>query len=162
MYHEDAIKEAAHRADKAAQDATAAYVDGTAVHEVSITGGLAVSLRTALNGQIGGLSWSAHILRSSRGVGGEETLIGADLLIHVKFDTQQMSYSKGVLIQAKRLEPNQLMDSAPYRELIEQCNKMLEITPAAFVFDYAVSGMRCAPASVIAASNNRNIYNQCV
>jgi len=103
---EDSIKEAARRADAATRDAMAAYRDETVEYEPVITGGLATSLRTALNGQIiQDLIWSAHVFKSGTGSGREETPIGADLLIHVQFDTPSLKYSKGVLVQAKRLEP---------------------------------------------------------
>lgn len=162
MYYEDPIREAARRAEHAVQQAMAAYSDHTADYEKSITGGLAIALRNALNDQIEGLFWSAHILRDSSGSGSEETQVGADLLIHVMFESPELSYSKGVLIQTKRVEPNRQMDAHSYAELVDQCGKMLAITPASFVFDYAKIGMRCGAASAIVGSNNSELYAQCV
>ena len=161
MDFEDSIKEAARRADAATRDAMAAYRDETVEYEPVITGGLATSLRTALNGQIQDLIWSAHVLKSGTGSGREETPIGADLLIHVQFDTPSLKYSKGVLVQAKRLEPAVTMTTDQYSELVEQCKKMLKVTIASFVFDYARVGMRCAPASLVIRSDMRELYSQC-
>ena len=139
----------------------AAYRDETVEYEPVITGGLATSLRTALNGQIQDLIWSAHVLKSGTGSGREETTTGADLLIHVQLDTPSLKYSKGVLVQAKRLEPAVTMTTDQYSELVEQCKKMLRITAASFVFDYARVGMRCAPASLVIRSDMRKLYSQC-
>ena len=161
MDFEDSIKEAAHRADVATREAMAAYGDETVDYEPVITGGLATSLRTALNGQIQDLTWSAHVLKSGTGSGREETRTGADLLIHVQFDTPRLKYSKGVLVQAKRVEPAAKMTRDQYKELVDQCNKMLDITAASFVFDYAKVGMRCAPAALVIDSDMRELYSQC-
>jgi hypothetical protein len=134
----------------------------TVPYERGITHGLAVLLRHALQGQIEDLSWSSHVLRDTSGAGAEETRVGADLLIHVRLKTPELTYSKGVLIQAKRVEPEQRMSRSDHDELVDQCTKMLAITPSSFVFDYAYGGMRCGPASAIASSNNRELYEQCV
>jgi hypothetical protein len=162
MYYQEAIREAARRADKAAHEAIAAHDDDTVPYERGITHGLAVLLRHALQGQIEDLSWSSHVLRDTSGVGAEETRVGADLLIHVRLRTPELTYSKGVLIQAKRVEPLQRMSKNDYDDLVDQCRRMLAISPSSFVFDYAHGGMRCGPASVIASSNNRALYEQCV
>jgi hypothetical protein len=162
MYYQEAIREAARRAAAAARRAIAAYDDDTVSYERGITDGLAVSLRDALNQQIEHLTWRSHVLRDTRGKGGEESKVGADLLMHVSFKTPEITYSKGLLIQAKRVEPSQQMARDEYDELIDQCNKMLGITTAAWVFDYAHGSIRCGPASAIVGSNNRYLYEQCV
>jgi hypothetical protein len=162
MYYSDAIREAARRADEATRDAIAAHEDDTLPYEPHITSGLATLLRKELNGEIEGLLWTSHVMKSGSGSGAEETPTGADLLVHVAFNTPELKYSKGVLIQAKRVEPGQVMDKDPYNELVDQCEKMLAITAASFVFDYAKGGMRCGAASAIAKSKNRELYEQCM
>lgn len=124
MDHEDALREAAHRADQAAWETMQAYEDGTVDYEPGITGGLAAALRVALNGRIHGLNWSAHVMKTARGVGSEENNTGADLLIHVRLVTETLNYSKGVLVQAKRLEPGASMTQPRYDELAGQCHDM--------------------------------------
>ena len=52
MYYQEAIREAARRADEAAYEAVAAHDDDTVSYERGITHGLAVLLRHALHGQI--------------------------------------------------------------------------------------------------------------
>src|SRR4051794_41156355 len=74
---------------------------------------------------------------------------------------QNAKYSKGVLVQAKRVEPETAMDNTQHHELIEQCDKMLAVTASAFVFDYARGSMRCAAASRIAGTTNRVLYGEC-
>jgi hypothetical protein len=162
VYYTEAIREAARRADTATWEAISAYQDDTLPYEENITDGLAVSLRNALNGQIEGLSWSSHVLRTARGRRAEESLTGADLVIHVSFSSPELTYSKGVLIQAKRAEPGKPMRDDHYSDLVAQCQKMLAITPASFVFDYAFTGMRCGAASAIVGSNNRFLYDPCL
>jgi hypothetical protein len=161
MDFEDALRAAAHRADQAAWEAMQAYADGTVDYEPSITGGLATGLRTALNRRISSLTWTAHVMKTGRGVGSEENPTGADLLIHVRLATPTISYSKGVLVQAKRVESGEIMDRSRYEELVGQCHQMLNITAASFVFDYAKAGMRCISASSIVDSNLRNLHEQC-
>ena len=162
MYYQEAIREAAHRAAGAANEAIAAYDDDTVPYERGITDGLAVLLRSALHGQIENLTWRSHVLKDARGRGGEEATTGADLLIHVSFKSPELSYSKGLLVQAKRVEKYEKMTQPAYDELVDQYNKMIDITSHAWVFDYAHGGIRCAPASVIVGSNNKELYEQCV
>ena len=162
MYYIDAIREAARRAETAANEAIAAHKDETLPYEPHITDGLAVLLRNALNGQIKGLTWSSHVMKDASGAGAEEDQTGADLVVHVAFNSPELTYSKGVLIQAKRVEPHVAMSSSLHDELVAQCEKMLSRTPASFVFDYALDGMRCGPASAIVGSNNKFLYDQCI
>lgn len=83
------------------------------------------------------------------------------MIIHVSLKTPIQTYSKAVLIQAKRQDPGSTMNVRARTELIEQCNKMLAVTPASFVFDYTTSGMRCASATKIAGSSNPDLYSAC-
>jgi hypothetical protein len=101
-------------------------------------------------------------MKSARGSGGEESETGADLLIHVSFSSPELSYSKGVLIQAKRVEPRKQLPTEAHKELVSQCRKMLSITAASFVFDYTLKGVKCGAAAVIVGSNNKSLYDLCV
>jgi hypothetical protein len=129
--------------------------------EPEITGVLIGQLDAQLEGQIGGLHWSTKILRHGGGVAAEEKKIGPDLLIHISFQASQLRYSKGVLIQAKRVEPYQELTPAKHAELVKQCKKMLRVTPAAFVFDYSTRDVRCGSATAIAGSADRHLYAEC-
>jgi hypothetical protein len=109
MDYEASLVEAARRADAAAWDTMDAYRDDTTSQEPAITGALAGALRKALSGTIAGLKWSALVMATSSGKSAVESATGADILIHVSFDTLKLKYSKGVLVQAKRYEPGQPM-----------------------------------------------------
>ena len=153
MTFEEATREAALAANAAVARAMNKYASRRVKHEDDLTGILIGQLDAALEGEIGGLSWDASILSHRSGKAAEESKIGADLLIHVTMDTPTQTYSKGVLVQAKRLEPDQSMSGRDHGELINQCKRMLKYTPAAFVFNYAKGSMRCGPATKIAGSS---------
>jgi hypothetical protein len=70
-------------------------------------------------------------------------------------DTPTQTYSKGVLIQAKRVEPNEYMSQRDFNELAYQCDRMLEITAASFVFDYTRTELQCGAATRVAGSARR-------
>ncbi len=158
---EEAIREAARRADRGVNRAMKKYSLSLATDEDDLTGVLVGNLDAELEGQIGGLTWSTSILRHRKGVAAEERAIGADIVIHVSFRTPELIYSKGVLVQAKRVEPGIPMAPAEHRELLVQCGKMLKVTAASFVFDYARGSMRCASASRIAGTNSRVLHEEC-
>lgn len=154
------MREAALRADSAVNAAMGEYLNGGVEDEPEITGVLVGELNAALRGQIGGLNWAATIVRNGSGTAAEEQRIGADLLIHVSLDTPTDRYSKGVLIQAKRAEPSQLVPSTEINRLKTQCDIMLQHTPSAFVFTYARGSMRCGSATKFSGSDERNIYRR--
>lgn len=159
---EEATREAALAADKAVLRTMKKYADGNVTDEDDITGVLVGNLDSTFSGSdVGGLHWSSSVVRHRRGIAAEEAAIGADLVIHVQMKTPTQSYSKGVLIQAKRLEPNTKMTANTHAELVRQCGKMLSVTPAAFVFDYASGKMRCGAATKIAGSPRRDLYENC-
>ena len=139
----------------------AKYDRGLVTDEDDLTGVLIGNLDAELDGQIGGLTWSTSILRHRKGKAAEEQKIGADMAIHVAIRMPERCYSKGVLIQAKRVEPGSAMPTGEYKNLISQCSKMLAVTPAAFVFDYAKSSMRCASASRVVGALNHALYEEC-
>lgn len=161
MTFEEAMREAADVADSAVRLAMKAYSLRLVTDEDDLTARLTGNLEMALSGQIGGLKWSASTVRHRRGRAAEEKLVGADMIIHVSLNTPTQKYSKGVLIQAKRVEPTKLLSNQGKAELDAQCDKMLEISPAAFVFNYAKSGMRVGSASRIRGASERNLHGQC-
>lgn len=139
----------------------AQYRIGHVTDEDDLTAMLAGMIKAKLEGKIGGLNWSSSVVRDRRGEAAEEKRIGADMLIHVKLRTPALKYSKGVLVQAKRIDRGRQMTTVDHNNLIDQCNKMLKITPAAFVFDYMKGGMKCGSATRIAGSADRQLDRQC-
>jgi hypothetical protein len=136
MNFEEAMSAAARAADESVSLIMGDYQAGHLTDEDDISPALIGSLKTKFSSQIGGLTWSASIARHHRGVAAEEKRTGADIVIHVKLDTPLRTYSKGVLIQARRAEPNALMSPTALTGLVRQCNDMLAISPSSFVFNY--------------------------
>ena len=86
---------------------------------------------------------------------------GADLLIHVSLETPTEKYSKGVLIQAKRAEADEVLAASEVGRLRNQCSTMIGHTASSFVFSYARDSMRCGPATRFTASEDGRIYHRC-
>lgn len=161
MTFEEATREAALTAHKAVTKATERLRWGRRIDEDDLTGILVGRLDAALEGEIGGLKWDCTILRHRSGKAAEERKYGADLLLHVKMDTPTQIYSKGALVQTKKVGPDRIMWPSEQRNLIDQCQKMLKITAAAFVMDYGKGDVRCGAASRIAGATNYNLYKLC-
>jgi hypothetical protein len=161
MSFEEDMQLAARAAERAVNATMRSYAQGGVVDEPEITGVLTGQLGARLEGQIGGLQWNSRIVRNGKGVAAEEKRTGADLLIHVSLDTPTERYSKGVLIQAKRCEPNEVLSSSELRRLQGQCDTMLNRTPAAYVFTYARGSMRCGAANRFTAAPDGELYRRC-
>lgn len=158
---EQAFQDAAHTADRAVSAAMLKYSNGLVTDEDDITGVLIGQLDAAFDDEIGGITWSSSILRHRKGVAAQEKKAGADMLFHVSIKTPQLTYSKGVLIQSKRIDEDIATTAIGHKELLGQCDKMLDITPASFVFNYTKSGMRCASATKIAGTSSRVLNDSC-
>lgn len=155
------MREAAHVAERATRSAMREYARGNVTDEDDLTGQLTGELNSALRGNVRGFKWSTKILRHRRGVAAEEKRIGADLLIHVSIKAKGRSYSKGVLVQSKRIEPDENMTKGQLEELQRQCRKMLKQSSSSFVFDYAKSGLRVGSANRIEGTESRALHAEC-
>lgn len=158
---EQAFQKAAHAADRAVSAAMLKYSNGLVTDEDDITGALIGRLDAAFDDKIGDITWSSSILRHRKGIAAQEKKAGADMLFHVSINTPQLTYSKGVLIQSKRINKGIAMTVDGHNELLSQCDKMLNITPASFIFNYTKSEMRCASATKIAGASSRVLYDSC-
>jgi hypothetical protein len=148
MTFEELTKEAAKLADKAAWRTMNDMRNRHASDEDDVTGLLVGRLHAEFeNTDIDGVNIRASILRHRSGVAAEERRIGADIVIHVGLDTPTQSYSKGVLIQAKKSEQFDYWSRRQRDDLIDQCKKMLRVTASSFVFNYSVNGIRCGAAT---------------
>lgn len=161
MHFEATLQEAAHRANKAVSATLSKYRTGRVHDEDDITGVLVGQLDSQLEGQIGDLTWDTSVVRHRAGSAAEEKRIGADLIIHVRLKTPQISYSKGVLVQAKRSEPGISLSVKDHQRLVDQCNTMLGVTPESYVFNYAHSEMRCGSALWISGLARTPIHEEC-
>jgi hypothetical protein len=155
---DDAMRAAAHAADEAVSAVISKWDEGGVTDEDDITPYLVARLDARMEGQIGGLNWTSSVMRHRKGVAAEEKRTGADMLFHVTVNTNSKSFSKGVLIQAKRSHVSGRTNE--YERLKEQCDDMLNITPAAFVFDYGPNEVRCGSALKIAGSTGPNLRRE--
>ena len=161
MDFEEAMRAAARIADDAVTNTMADYAGAHITDEDDVTPYLLGSLKTALTGQIGGLTWEASVARHRKGIAAEEQKTGADFLIHVHLETPTDTFSKGVLVQAKRFEPGQHMSAQEHDALTEQCNKMLQISASSFVFDYAKDGVRVGSATRVEGADSCDLHSVC-
>jgi hypothetical protein len=161
MNFEEAMTTAAKAADETVSLIMGDYSAGNLTDEDDISAALVGGLRTKFSSPMDGLTWSGSIVRHRKGVAAEEKLIGADIIIHVSLNTSTQKYSKGTLIQATRTEPQHFMGNTEFANLQNQCNKMLAITPASFVFNYAKGSMRCGSATRIAGASIKPLETLC-
>lgn len=108
-----------------------------------------------------GLRWEAMTLKHKNSV--EERRFGADLLGALDIQTPDYSVRKGFLVQAKRVEPGEAFSSARYEDLRKQCEAMLKLTPASYVFIYSQSGVLVVSAlAVVSAApcNPHELYTR--
>jgi hypothetical protein len=153
MTFDELTREAAKLADKATARAIRDMNRHYTWDEDDVTGFLVGSLHTEFdNSDLGDIQIRAAILRHRKGVAAEERRVGADLLIHVNMDTSTQRYSKGVLIQSKKSELTDYWSPQMRADLIDQCNKMLDITASAFVFNYGQRELRCGAATRVAGA----------
>jgi hypothetical protein len=162
MEYEDDIRKAARRAQRGIDRAIDSLQKGLVSREDDLSGVLKGNLDAELEGAIGSLTWECTIVNHGSGRAADEAEFGADLLIHIRFQTPELKYNKGVLVQAKRVEKGHLLSAHEHQRLVEQCEDMLEHTPAAFVFVYSNTGLRCGSASAIVGSVDRDLYEQSV
>jgi hypothetical protein len=158
---DQAFRDAAHVASDVVAGAMRDYRNGLIRAEPELTPDLMGRLRVALSGEIDGLIWQAAYTRNDRGKAAEESIIGADIVIHVKLDTPELKYSKGVLVQAKRYEKGQHMNTKQLTALRKQCNDMLAVSSHSWVFDYTTLKMRCGSATKLSGSTHRDLFAAC-
>jgi hypothetical protein len=94
----------------------------------------------------------------SKGPESEESWSGADLLLVLEITSPDYEIRKGVLIQAKALQPGTKMKLRDARRLRSQCKSMLDLTSASFVFVYSTSGVVSLSASTVEASETRKLH----
>lgn len=158
---DSAMSEAAHIADAATWQAMRHMEYGLVHDEDDVTGVLVGELNAALRNHIGPVRWQAKILRHRKGIAAEELRYGADLLLHISYADPIRRFSKGVLVQSKKVEPYVPLSSSEQKRLIGQCDTMLGHTPSAFVFDYAARGLRVSSANKICGLDDPYLHANC-
>src|SRR5262249_25053698 len=105
-----------------------------------------------------GVRWTAKTL-TDHGPDTQEKKYGADFVGVLDVDLPEFKVKKGFLAQAKLLNSG-LMSAREFRRLVSQCEKMLALSPASFVFHESLGGIRIIPAiAVIGASGPDIAFN---
>ena len=146
------------------------YGDLEVRHEESFSDQLCGRLKETLEGfATAHIDWQTDIARPGTGRARlsattltkikEEPLFGADIVMVLDVQTPNYSVRKGFLVQAKRLEPGGTMPTAEYGRLLNQCARMISITPSSMVFLYHSGGVKVVPAAAVLALNSRRLFD---
>lgn len=143
------VRSAARRIAEAIDHSVEALVEGRVEHEPAMTDRMLAAIELSLkNFSTKGIRWRAKTL-TDRGRGSQESRYGADFMGVLDIALPEFSVTKGFLAQAKLVRDG---DTGSLNELKRQCEKMLELSPASFVFLYGDEGVRVVPAlSVLGA-----------
>lgn len=168
MKQEDA-DEFAHRLAKATQRVVADYQEGDVVGEEPFSDQLCGRLKETLEDfETPNVRWQVDVAVGGEGAARlrmrtlnkrtEEPRFGADLVMVLDLKLKDYTIRKGLLAQAKRLEPGKNMKTADWMKLRDQCADMLEITPASMVFLYSKSGITPISATAAVAYGQRDLH----
>lgn len=97
--------------------------------------------------------WHAKTL-TDRGRGSQESIFGADFAGVLDIQLDDYKVSKGFLAQAKLIRAGGRINR---KDLVKQCEQMLGLSPASYVFLYSKRGVRVVPAvAIVGASGYHN------
>lgn len=102
-----------------------------------------------------GIRWRAKTL-TDRGPHSQEKQYGADFAGVLEIDVPGYNVKKGFLAQAKLLRADGMSD-AEFRRMVGQCQQMLELSPASFVFHQSRDGIRVIPAIAVVGSSGPEV-----
>jgi hypothetical protein len=123
--------------------------------EPNFTDRVAARLGDRLNGfSLDGFQWTAKTF-TDRGRGSQESRVGADFAGVLDWRAGGSDVQKGFLAQAKLSKAGARFTKAQANDLLAQCNRMLEISPASFVFLYSERTVKVVPAITVAGSDGR-------
>ena len=126
--------------------------------EESFTDRLIQRIQDNLDGKVvKGVIWKAKTLKSSKR-NEQESKFGADLIASLEIDINGYKVEKGFLAQSKLLEPDAPNRTLDFKRLLDQCKKMLKVSPDSFVFLYSSVGVYVVPAIAILAAGRTNPY----
>jgi len=150
LNHYRAIKEITSRIGSAVDSTVGALQEGRVEHEPAFTDRMLGSIEESLKDfRSKGIKWDAKTL-TDRGRGSQESKVGADFLVTIEYNLDDYKVAKGFLAQAKLLRKGDI-DSV--KDLQEQCEKMLKLSPDSFVFLYDTESVRVVPAVSVISSD---------
>ncbi|GCL35085.1 hypothetical protein SR1949_01770 [Sphaerospermopsis reniformis] len=134
-----------------------AFRDGRVEQEPALTDRLLGKMESVLNNKrIAGIKWTVKTL-TDRGGRSQESIFGADFMAALELSMDGFHIRKGFLVQSKLVEPSHTFTKREFAILKDQCKKMLDFSPASFVFLYSQqSGIVVVPATEILASRECN------
>ena len=88
----------------------------------------------------------------------EEPATGADMVFVLDIRAGDYVSSKGVLVQAKRLNRGAKLPSAIATDLRSQCTDMLNLTPASFAFLYSPTDVAVLSATIVEGSKRDDLH----
>jgi hypothetical protein len=140
-YH--AVRRTAKRIARAINASVVALQEGRVAQEPAMTDRMLGAIEGSLDGfSVNGIRWHAKTL-TDRGAKSEESKFGADFIGVLNIALPDFVVNKGFLAQAKLVRDG---DVGSLRTLREQCEKMLVLTPHAYVFLYSETGVTVVPA----------------
>lgn len=147
------VRSVAKRISGAAEIAVSDLAQGAIQQEPSMTDRLLGGIRTAIDGYSSkGVAWRAITL-TDRGGGSQERRYGADFAGVLSVGLPDFRVDKGFLAQAKLVRSGGIA-TTEFHRMVNQCEQMLRLSPASFVFLYTATGIRIVPAiSVVGASH---------
>jgi len=148
----DVAQRIAHAAEGAMDDLVRSRVE----HEPQFTDRMLGRIQQAMSDyESKGVRWTAKTLTSNIR-DSQEYRFGADFIGFLDIALPDYSVRKGFLAQAKRLTPDDPFRSRDHAKLVGQCEQMLALSPASFVFLYSPTGIRIAPALSVKAASRQN------
>lgn len=102
------------------------------------------------------IGWRARTL-TDHGRSAEESRVGADFAGTFEATTKDLTFSKSFLAQAKILNEDAKLSKKEASRLRLQCRKMLQVTPASFVFLYGKTSISVVSALAVFSTPTQNL-----
>lgn len=150
---------AEHIADTANRTVKECLKDGWVEQEPPLTDRFIGAVVKSMHGyETKGIKWNAKTL-SDRGQKSQESKFGADFVGILDINLPEFKIRKGFLAQAKLLKGGN-MNAADFKDMVEQCDKMLGISSESFVFFYSTKGISIVHAnSIIGVRSHRGSFD---
>lgn len=153
------IRSTVRRIAAAAELSVADLKEGLVEQEPHLTDRMLGRIAQSIDGyKTKGVVWSAKTL-TDHGPNTQEKEYGADFVGVLEMDIPGYKVRKGFLAQSKLVKAVR-MRRDEFRRMIGQCQQMLDLSPASFVFYQSFDGIRVIPSvAVVAASGPEVVFN---
>lgn len=146
------LRESASRLAEAARRTLPSLANTAIEQEPHFTDRMLGRIEEAMHGYtLKGVKWSAKTL-TDHGRGTQEKKYGADFVGVLDVNLPDYKVRKGFLAQSKLLKTNATFTRAEFARLQKQCDDMLKLSPASFVFVYSPSDIYVIPAISIVST----------